>query len=221
MTKLKFLIGILLVVNTIFSQEKMVTGEVISNGNPLLGATISIAGTKQGTQTDELGKFSIKAKINDTLLISFLGKIDYKFKVENYNFISIDLKDSPQQIKEVYWQGQKKIKKRKITKPLMVIDGVAMDKNFDTEKELVKIINANDIDEVIAFPNPLYIINEIEYSEESLFSENPTSPYAPLDKQNITSTDILKAVDATKIYGQKGENGVVIITTKNGKPAEK
>jgi len=105
-------------------------------------------------------------------------------------------------------------------KDLVVIDGVAMDKNYDADREL-KEINTDDIEEFTYLPNPLYIINGIEYTEESLFGKNPTSPYAPLDKQRITSTNILKPADASKIYGKKGEKGIVIITTKDGKPAEK
>lgn len=108
----------------------------------------------------------------------------------------------------------------KQSKDLVVIDGVAMDKNYNAEKELNEI-SSDDLEEVTYLPNPLYIINGIEYSEESLFGKNPTSPYAPLDKQKITSTNILKPADATKIYGKKGEKGIVIITTKDGKPAEK
>ncbi|OGS69675.1 MAG: hypothetical protein A3G95_03775 [Flavobacteria bacterium RIFCSPLOWO2_12_FULL_31_7] len=106
------------------------------------------------------------------------------------------------------------------SKDLVVIDGVAMDKNYNAEKELNEI-SSDNLEEVTYLPNPLYIINGIEYSEESLFGKNPTSPYAPLDKQKITSTNILKPADATKIYGKKGEKGIVIITTKDGKPAEK
>ena len=105
-------------------------------------------------------------------------------------------------------------------KDLVVIDGIAMDKSYNAEKELNEI-SSDDLEEVTYLPNPLYIINGIEYSEESLFGKNPTSPYAPLDKQKITSTNILKPADATKNYGKKGENGIVIITTKDGKPAEK
>ena len=105
-------------------------------------------------------------------------------------------------------------------KDLVVIDGIAMNKSYNAEKELEKI-NTEDITDTTYLPNPLYIINGIEYSEESLFGKNPTSPYAPLDKQKITSTNILKPADATKIYGKKGEKGIIIITTKDGKPADK
>jgi hypothetical protein len=105
-------------------------------------------------------------------------------------------------------------------KDLVVIDGVPMDKSYNAEKELNKI-SAEEIGETTYLSNPLYIINGIEFTEESLFGKKPTSPYAPLDKQRITSTNILKPADATKIYGKKGEKGIVIITTKDGKPSEK
>ena len=57
-----------------FAQQKTVTGTVTSDGAKLPGATVSISGTKQGTQTDENGKFSIKAAQGDVLEVSFLNK---------------------------------------------------------------------------------------------------------------------------------------------------
>ena len=54
----------------------------------------------------------------------------------------------------------------------------------------------------------------MEYSEESLFGKNPTSPYAPLSKQKIEKIEVLQPTDAIKIYGKKGEKGVVIISIK-------
>lgn len=131
--------------------------------------------------------------------------------------------DAPvKEIKSKYKASKSKVAAAPVqkNKDLVVIDGVAMDKNYNAEKELNKI-SSEDVEERTYLPNPLYIINGIEYSEESLFGKNPTSPYAPLDKQRITSTSILKPADATKIYGKKGEKGIVIITTKDGKPAEK
>lgn len=96
--------------------------------------------------------------------------------------------------------------------PLIVKDGQALKSEF-------KNIDPDEIESLILLPEPLYIINGVEYSEESLFSRNPTSPYAPLDKQEIEKIDVLQAAEAIKTYGKKGEKGVVIITTKNGKPA--
>ena len=60
-----------------------------------------------------------------------------------------------------------------------------------------------------------------EYTEQELFGPNPTSPYTPLSEQEIDSITVLQQEKAITIYGQKGKKGVVIISTKNGKPAAK
>lgn len=96
--------------------------------------------------------------------------------------------------------------------PLVLLDGQKI-----SEKELSKM-NATELDSIVLLTEPLYIINGVEYSEQEVFGPNPTSPYSPLTEQDITSTTIYKGDDATKLYGKKGEKGVIIITTKNGKP---
>ncbi len=96
--------------------------------------------------------------------------------------------------------------------PLVVVDGKAK-KGMKVEE----LINT-EMDSVVYLKEPLYIINGKEYSEKELFGPNPTSPYAPLNQQDIISTTIYQGEDATKLYGEKGKKGVVIITTKNGKP---
>ena len=107
--------------------------------------------------------------------------------------------------------------------PLFVVDGKSVtnkDKN-STAKKVLSGLNANDVESIEVLAEPLYIINGTPYSEAELFGPNPTSPYAPLDAQDIETTRILQGTDATSVYGKKGEKGVVIITTKNGKPAVK
>ena len=81
-------------------------------------------------------------------------------------------------------------------------------------KESLSSLNPDDIDSIIELKEPIYFINGVEYSEESLFGENPTSPYAPLTKQKIEKIEIIQPADAVKIYGKKGEKGVVIISIK-------
>ena len=81
-------------------------------------------------------------------------------------------------------------------------------------KESLSNLNPDDIDSIIELKEPIYFINGVEYSEESLFGENPTSPYAPLSKQKIEKIEVIQPVDAVKIYGKKGEKGVVIISIK-------
>ena len=96
--------------------------------------------------------------------------------------------------------------------PLVIING---QKSKVSE---LKNIPKEDLEAVIVLNEPIYIINGVMYNEQELFGPNPTSPYAPLHKQDIISTTILQEEDALKAYGEKGKKGVVIIKTKEGKP---
>lgn len=97
--------------------------------------------------------------------------------------------------------------------PLVVVDGKA------TDKKVSDIKNDDDIETIVELKEPLYIINGKEYSEKELFGPNPTSPYYPLNKQEIESMSIYQNEEAIELYGDKGKKGVVVIKTKNGRPA--
>lgn len=98
---------------------------------------------------------------------------------------------------------------------LVILDGKAMK---DSSAKSIMNASSSDYETIAYLPNPLYVINGVQYSEQELFGPNPTSPYHPLNQQEILSTSILQGESATNLYGEKGKNGVVIITTKNGKP---
>jgi|SRR6218665_1220709 len=110
--------------------------------------------------------------------------------------------------------------------PLVVLNGNAMAHSDDAKKDKMiqnelPNLNPENVDSLVVLDEPLYIIDGIYYSENDLFGKNPTSPYAPLDKQDIKTITILQDLEATEKYGEKGKKGVVIITTKNGKPVPK
>jgi hypothetical protein len=116
--------------------------------------------------------------------------------------------------------------KAKKSAPLVVINGNAMANSDDAKKD--KMMSAemsnlepSNVDSLVILDEPLYIIDGIYYSENDLYGLNPTSPYAPLDKQEIKTITILQDLEATSKYGEKGKKGVVIITTKTGKPVNK
>ena len=116
-------------------------------------------------------------------------------------------------------------KARKST-PLVVLNGNAIAHSDDVKKDKMiqnelPNLQPENLDSLVVLDEPLYIIDGIYYSENDLFGKNPTSPYAPLDKQDIKTITILQDLEATSKYGEKGKKGVVIITTKNGKPAPK
>ena len=109
--------------------------------------------------------------------------------------------------------------------PLVVVNGYLAQTKYksvqEAKKEIPKKLNDEEIESIIVLKEPLYIINGVEYSEESLFGTHPTSPYAPLNKQNIETLTILQDEEAIEKYGDKGRKGVVIITTKNKVPYQK
>ena len=106
--------------------------------------------------------------------------------------------------------------------PLVVIDGNPVTskngRNDQSVKDGLSKLKSDDIEDIVILKEPLYIINGHYYSEEELFGPNPTSPYAPLNKQEIESLSILQGEKAIEAYGKKGSKGVVIISTKNQKP---
>lgn len=109
--------------------------------------------------------------------------------------------------------------------PLVIRDGKAI-----TGAEALKITSVSEgiaqIDphnekEIVVLNDPLYIINGHYYTEPELFGANPTSPYAPLNQQEIETITVFQGQKAIANYGKRGEKGVVVITTKDRKPASK
>lgn len=107
--------------------------------------------------------------------------------------------------------------------PLVVMNGKVVSGSKyksmqETKKEILSNLDHEELESLIILKEPLYIINGVQYSEASLFGSNPSSPYAPLNRQKIETLEILQNEEATAKYGDKGKKGVVIITTKNGIP---
>lgn len=110
--------------------------------------------------------------------------------------------------------------------PLVILNGNAISHSDESKRDKMMQnelpnLNPENIESLVVLEEPLYIIDGIYYSENDLFGKNPTSPYAPLNEQEIKTITILQDLEATAKYGEKGKKGVVIITTKTGKPAHK
>ena len=173
-------------------KEKPVVVTTIKNSNPLVMA--------DEIQAEELVEDKIIEGYDYSKGNSFVAS-SKKEQNERYSNYTITETAAP---KSAY--QEKKLN------PLVVVDGEAK-KGMKVEE-----LNGKEMDSIVYLKEPLYIINGKEYSEKELFGPNPTSPYAPLNQQDIISTTIYQGEDATKLYGEKGKKGVVIITTKNGKP---
>ncbi len=98
--------------------------------------------------------------------------------------------------------------------PLLII-------NDEVSKKELSNLDDDEIESIVELKEPLYIINSIYYTEKELFGPNPTSPYSPLSKQKIVTISVLQPEKAVAIYGEKGKKGIVIVTTKDGKPLSK
>lgn len=110
--------------------------------------------------------------------------------------------------------------------PLIILNGNAISHSDDAKRDQMMQrelpnLQPENVDSLVVLDAPLYIIDGIYYSENDLFGTNPTSPYAPLNKQEIKTITVLQDLEATSKYGDKGKKGVVIITTKTGKPTPK
>jgi len=110
--------------------------------------------------------------------------------------------------------------------PLVILNGKAIAHNDEAKRDKMmqaemENLKPENVESLVILDEPLYIIDGIYYSENDLFGENPTSPYAPLNQQDIKTITILQDIEAVEKYGEKGKKGVVIITTKTGKPTPK
>lgn len=116
--------------------------------------------------------------------------------------------------------------KAKKRAPLVILNGNAMAHSDDAKRDQMMLkelpnLSPENVESLVILDEPLYIIDGIYYSENDLFGANPTSPYAPLNEQEIKTITILQDLEATSKYGERGKKGVVIITTKTGKPKPK
>lgn len=119
--------------------------------------------------------------------------------------------------------SEKETQMAKKSAPLVIMNGRPISHSNDQKRdkmiqEELPNMNPENLDSLVILDEPLYIIDGIYYSENDLFGKNPTSPYAPLNKQEIKTITILQDLEAKEKYGDKGKKGVVIITTKTGKP---
>ena len=212
-----------------FAQTKTVTGTVTDAANePLIGASVLVQGTSTGTITDMDGKYSISVTPDDVLAFSYVGMTSQSVKVGAQTVINVTLKEDSQVLAETVVIGYGSAKKRDLTGSITNIKGEelankpAMNPLSSLQGKVagVQIVNSgragSDPEIRIRGTNsingykPLYIV-------DGLFNDNINF----LNPEDIESMEILKDAAAAAIYGAKGANGVVIITTKRGAASTK
>lgn len=221
-------ICLLLVGVSAFSQERTITGTVTdTSGEPLIGVSVSLKGTTSGAITDIDGKYSVKASPNTTLEFSYIGMIKQAIKVANQTTVNVQLKEDSQVLAETVVIGYGTAKKRDLTGSITNIKGDEI-ANKPVSNPLsalqgkiagVQVINSgqagSDPEIRVRGTNsingykPLYVV-------DGLFNDNINF----LNPQDIESMEILKDPSSLAIFGVRGANGVIIITTKKAKEGQ-
>ena len=209
---------------------KIITGTVTdSKGTPLQGVTVLIKGTKKGTSTDETGHFSIDAPENGTLVVSFVGYTTQEVPINNQTNIYIVLVNANSELNEVVVIGYGTAKRKDLTGSVQSVSGKRLvDKPVTNLGQALenKVSGVQVISNGAGVPGgqPMIRIrgtNSINSSNEPLYVVDGvvgvSNPLSSLNPNDILSLDVLKDASATAIYGARGANGVIIVTTKRGK----
>ncbi|MES2373763.1 MAG: TonB-dependent receptor [Bacteroidota bacterium] len=213
-----------------FAQNLSVRGHVADEkGGPLSGASVLVKGTTTGVNTDAAGNFSISVTRGAILVVSALNYDSKEVKVNNAT-LSITLTGSEAQLGEVVVIGYGTQKKKDVTGSTVSVKGETLNEikapniynQLQGRAAGVDIVNnSSNIGQsgeirirgnrsLTGTNNPLLVVDGMVYGG-SLNDLNP---------DNIANLDVLKDASATAIYGSRGSNGVIIITTKRGSGAK-
>jgi TonB-dependent starch-binding outer membrane protein SusC len=208
--------------------QKKVGGIVTSGDSVLESVTVQVKGTNMTTQTDPSGKFTISAPPNGILVFSHIGFGNYEEKIYNRFNLYVRLVPTSKTLGDVVVVGYGTQAKKDVTGSIASIkDDMVKDRPIATLNEgLVGQIPGVDITLNDATPGgetaiKIRGIGSIGAGNEPLYVVDgfpATQAFAnALDPSTIQSLDVLKDASATAIYGSRGSNGVIIITTKSGK----
>lgn len=229
-TKFNGILTLLLafVVQISFAQQKTISGTVSDDSGGLPGVSVLIKGTTTGTETDFDGKYSIKAKAGDVLVFTYLGYKTVERTVAAANTINVKMVEGGEVLDEVVVVGYGTTTKKAYAGTASVVKAENLEaKSFSNVSQAlagevagVTVINTSGQPGTIGTVRvrgygsplgnraPLYVVDGVPFSGN--FDLNSINP------ADIKSTTVLKDATATAIYGSRGANGVVLITTKTG-----
>lgn len=219
-----------------------ITGKVINSlGEPVAGATVKIKGNTRGVASDENGSFSLDIQNRNTILeISSTGYKPIELNARPGQVLEVILVALENQLNEVVIVGYGVQDRKKLVGSVSKINAESVKNipagSFDAQlqgKAAGVQINANSgipgdgifvrvrgTTSINAGSTPLYIVDGVFVNNTSLQTLNSggktTSPIADINPSDIESIEVLKDATATSIYGARGANGVIIVTTKRG-----
>ncbi|MCG6187211.1 SusC/RagA family TonB-linked outer membrane protein [Maribellus maritimus] len=233
MRKLLFIVmALVLGTSSLLAQTKQITGKVTSaaDGAPIPGASIVVRGTTIGTVTNVDGDFTLNVPENETLVVSFVGMKTVEIPITAQAVYNVSLQNDVIGMEEVMVVAYGTAKKESFTGSAEVIDNESLQKRpvSDISKALEGQVSGVQVTSGSGQPgegaeivirgfgslnssnNPLYVVDGVPF-DGNLNSINPG---------DIESMTILKDASAGALYGSRGANGVVVITTKKGQSKE-
>lgn len=223
-----FVVLFLVIATIAFSQSKSISGTILdSTGEPIIGANVTVDGTANGTISDLDGKFSLSGVAdNSKLKVSYIGFLTQIFPVSGKTNFQIILKEDAQSLDEVVVVGYGTIKKSNTVGSIgtMKADAIEGRPIARVEQALQGQIAGVSVRSTSGSPGsditisvrgnasingestPLYVVDGV-----------PLDNLSGINPNDIASLDVLKDAASASIYGARGSNGVILITTKQGR----
>jgi TonB-linked SusC/RagA family outer membrane protein len=225
-----------------YAQQKTVTGNVTDEGGvPLPGVNILIKGTTTGIQTDFDGNYAIQVSVGEVLVYSYIGQATEERTVGQENIINVTMAEDAQALQEVVVTAQGIVReKRSLGYAVTTVEAEAVEAR--PEADIGRVLSGKVAGVNITANNglsgsgtniiirgfssatqsnqPLFIVDGIPFDSgtntQSNFLDGNTesSRFLDIDPNAIESVSVLKGLSATVLYGNRGRNGVILITTK-------
>ena len=207
-------------------QSNPVKGQVVDeNGDPVIGATVMMKGTSKGAITDLNGNFTLENAAKGTLVISYIGYITEEVQTNGQASVKVVLKEDAKRLDEVVVIGYGTQRKEELTSSVMSVK--ASEFVQATKPDVAGLIRGKVAGLAVVSPDA----NPLSTSQVSLRGvatlNSGTFPLVIIDgvqgdlnsvsPNDIAQIDVLKDGSAAAIYGTRGTNGVILITTKSGK----
>ena len=212
--------------------QKIITGTVTDarDGSTLPGVSIVVKGTTNGTLTDISGSFTIKTNAEQTLLFSFIGYKPQEIAVGNQSVINVALLQSAELLDEIVVIGYGTSKKKDLTGSIATVSTKQMNLG-GTVTNAAQALQGKTAGVVVTQSSSapgqgatvrIRGLSSIRSSNEPLYVVDgfPTQSGSDINPNDIESMQILKDASATAIYGARGTNGVIMITTKRGRQGD-
>ena len=219
------------------SFDRIIKGRITdaSNGSALAGASVSVKGSSTSALTDGQGNFSLSIPDDKAILVvSFVGFISQEIAVGNRNAVDIALQSATGELSQIVVVGYGTQTKKDVTGAVKSVKAEAFNRGvINAPQQLLqgKVAGVNVVSAsgepggnmgitvrgpggVRTGSTPLFVVDGLPLDNSSTGNGDPLNFINPAD---IESMDVLKDASATAIYGARGANGVILITTKKGK----